>query len=102
MKVAVPLIRRALDLAERNPALFVLIASLSVPLALIYAALSFVTAPAINLLAFLGLGVLALWYAGWLALKKSNRRPALTVTRSIVQRSCAKSPKSSFMLVFAV
>lgn len=67
MKVAMPLIRRALDLAESNPALFVLIASLSVPLALIYAALSFVTAPAINLLAFLVLGVLALWYAGWLA-----------------------------------
>jgi hypothetical protein len=67
MKVAMPLVRRALDLAESNPALFVVIASLSVPLALIYAALSFVTAPAINLLAFLGLGVLALSYAGWLA-----------------------------------
>ncbi|HZZ92033.1 MAG TPA: hypothetical protein VFE23_05685 [Usitatibacter sp.] len=67
MKVAMPLIRRALDLAESNPALFVVIASLSVPLALIYAALSFVTAPAVNLLAFLGLGVLALSYAGWLA-----------------------------------
>jgi hypothetical protein len=67
MKVAVPLIGRALDLAERNPALFVLIASLSVPLALIYAALSFVTAPVMNLLAFLALGALALTYAGWLA-----------------------------------
>jgi hypothetical protein len=67
MKVAMPIVRRALDLAESNPALFVLVASLSVPLALIYAALSFVTAPALNLLAFLVLGAFALMYAGWLA-----------------------------------
>ena len=82
MKVAMPLIRHALDLAESNPALFVLIASLSVPLALIYAALAFVTAPPINLLAFLGLGVLALWYAGWLA------RLAITHWRSDAPHHC--------------
>jgi hypothetical protein len=82
MKVAVPLIGRALDLAESNPALLVLIASLSVPLALIYAALSFVTAPAINLLAFLVLGVLALVYAGWLA------RLAITHWHDATPRHC--------------
>lgn len=67
MKYALPLIGRILGLAESNPALFVIVASLSVPLALIYAALSYVAAPAINLLAFLVLSALALGYCGWLA-----------------------------------
>jgi hypothetical protein len=67
MKSALPLVGRALELAESNPALLVVVASLSVPLALIYAALSYVAAPAINLLAFLVLGVLALVYSGWIA-----------------------------------
>jgi hypothetical protein len=66
MKVALP-IGRILSLAENNPALFVLIASLSVPLALIHAALSYVAAPLINLLAFLALSLLALVYCGWIA-----------------------------------
>jgi hypothetical protein len=67
MKLALPVIGRLLALAENNPALFVLIATLSVPLALIYAALSYVVAPAINLAAFLVLGALALAYSGWIA-----------------------------------
>jgi hypothetical protein len=67
MKNALPLIGRILELAEVNPALFVIVASFSVPLALIYAALSFVNAPALNLLAFLVLSALALIYCGWLA-----------------------------------
>jgi len=67
MKNALPLIGRILELAESNPALFVIVASLSVPLALIYAALSYVAAPAMNLAAFLALSVLALGYCGWLA-----------------------------------
>jgi hypothetical protein len=67
MKSALPLVGRALELAESNPALLVVVASLSVPLALIYAALSYVAAPAINLFAFLVLGALALIYSGWIA-----------------------------------
>jgi hypothetical protein len=67
MKSALPLIGRALELARSNPALLVVVASLSVPLALIYAALSYVAAPAINLFAFLVLGALALVYSGWIA-----------------------------------
>ena len=67
MKYALPVIGRLLELAQDNPALFVIVASLSVPLALIYAALSYVAAPAANLLAFLGLSALALGYCGWLA-----------------------------------
>ena len=67
MKLALPVIGRLLAIAENNPALFVLIASLSVPLALIYAALSYVVAPAINLAAFLVLGAFALVYSGWIA-----------------------------------
>ena len=67
MKLALPVISRILAIAESNPALFVLIASLSVPLALIYAALSYVVAPAINLAAFLVLGALALFFTGWIA-----------------------------------
>jgi hypothetical protein len=67
MKSALPLVGRALELARDNPALLVVVASLSVPLALIYAALSYVAAPAINLFAFLVLGALALVYSGWIA-----------------------------------
>ena len=67
MKLALPVISRILALAESNPALIVLIASLSVPLALIHAALTYVAAPAINLAAFLAVGVLALVYAGFIA-----------------------------------
>jgi hypothetical protein len=67
MKHALPLFGRILALAENNPALFVVVASLSVPLALIYAALYFVAAPVINLLAFLVLGAFALFYSGWIA-----------------------------------
>ena len=67
MRNALPHIGRLLALAEANPALFVIVASFSVPLALIYAALSFVNAPALNLLAFLTLSALALIYCGWLA-----------------------------------
>jgi len=67
MKNALPLVGRFLELAETNPALFVIVASLSVPLALVYAALSYVNAPTENLLAFLALAALALAYCGWLA-----------------------------------
>ena len=67
MKLALPVVSRILALAERNPALIVLVASLSVPLALIYAALHYVVAPAINLAAFLALGVFALVYAAFIA-----------------------------------
>jgi hypothetical protein len=67
MRSALPLVARALELARSNPALLVVVASLSVPLALIYAALSYVAAPAINLLAFLALGAFALFYSGWIA-----------------------------------
>ena len=67
MKNALPYVARILVLAETNPALFVIVASLSVPLALIYAALSYVAAPTMNLVAFLVLGGLALAYCGWIA-----------------------------------
>jgi hypothetical protein len=67
MKNALPYVARILLLAESNPALFVIVASLSVPLALIYAALSYVAAPAGNLVAFLVLSALALAYCGWIA-----------------------------------
>jgi hypothetical protein len=67
MKLALPVVTRLLSLAESNPALIVLVASLSVPLALIYAALAYVVAPAINLAAFLALGVFALAYAAFIA-----------------------------------
>lgn len=68
MKVALPLIGRILGLAEKNPALLVVIASLSVPLGLIWAALSYVSAPLTNLVAFLVLGALALFYSAWIVL----------------------------------
>ena len=67
MKNALPYVARILLLAESNPALFVIVASLSVPLALIYAALSYVAAPAGNLVAFLVLSAFALAYCGWIA-----------------------------------
>lgn len=67
MKNALPLIGRILGLAVRNPAFFVVIASLSVPLAFIYAALSFVAASPVNLLAFIVVGALCLVYSGWIA-----------------------------------
>jgi hypothetical protein len=67
MKNALPLVGRILGLAESNPALLVVIASLSVPLALIYAALSYVAASPINLLAFIVVGALSLIYSGWIA-----------------------------------
>ena len=67
MRSALPLVGRALELARINPALLVVVASLSVPLALIYAALAYVAAPAVNLFAFLVLGALALVYSGWIA-----------------------------------
>lgn len=67
MKSALPLVGRILELAESNPALLVVVASLSVPLALIYAALSFVAASPINLLGFIVLGALSLIYSGWIA-----------------------------------
>jgi len=67
MKLALPVVTRIVTLAERNPALFVLVASLSVPLALIWAALSYVVAPAINLAAFIAVGVLALAYSAFIA-----------------------------------
>jgi len=67
MRNALPLVGRMLEIAGTNPALFVIVASLSVPLALIYAALSFVNAPVENLIAFLALGALSLGYCGWLA-----------------------------------
>ena len=67
MKNALPLIGKVLGLAASNPALLVVIASLSVPLAFIYAALSYVTASPINLLAFVVVGALCLFYSGWIA-----------------------------------
>ena len=67
MKLALPVVTRILALAESNPALIVLVASLSVPLALIHAALAYVAAAAINLVAFLALGVFALVYAAFIA-----------------------------------
>jgi hypothetical protein len=67
MKDALPLVGRILGLAVRNPALLVVIASLSVPLAFIYAALSYVAASPINLLAFVVVGALCLAYSGWIA-----------------------------------
>jgi hypothetical protein len=67
MKGALSIVARILELAESNPALLVVIATLSVPLALIYAALAYVAASPINLLAFLVLGALALVYSGWIA-----------------------------------
>jgi len=67
MKNALPYVARILLLAESNPALFVIVASLSVPLALIYAALSYVAAPTSNLVAFLVLSAFALAYCGWIA-----------------------------------
>jgi len=67
MKGALSIVARILELAESNPALLVVIATLSVPLALIYAALAYVAASPINLLAVLVLGALALVYSGWIA-----------------------------------
>jgi hypothetical protein len=67
MKNALPLVGRIVGLALRNPALFVVTASLSVPLAFIYAALSYVTASPANLLAFVVVGALSLIYSGWIA-----------------------------------
>ena len=67
MKLALPVVTRLLALAGSNPALVVLVASLSVPLALVYAALAYVAAPAINLAAFLALAVIELVYAGFIA-----------------------------------
>jgi len=67
MKNALPYVARILLLAESNPALFVIVASLSVPLALIYAALSYVAAPTSNLVSFLVLSAFALAYCGWIA-----------------------------------
>jgi hypothetical protein len=67
MKNALPIVARILGLAVRNPALLVVIASLSVPLAFIYAALSYVAASPINLLAFIVVGALSLIYSGWIA-----------------------------------
>jgi hypothetical protein len=67
MKDALPLVGRILGLAVRNPALLVVVASLSVPLAFIYAALSYVAASPINLLAFIVVGALSLAYSGWIA-----------------------------------
>jgi hypothetical protein len=67
MKNALPLVGRVLGLAARNPALLVVTASLSVPLAFIYAALSYVAASPINLLAFIAVGALSLVYSGWIA-----------------------------------
>jgi hypothetical protein len=67
MKGALPLLWRILELAESNPALLVVVAALSVPLALIYAALAYVSASPLNLLAFLVLSALALAYSGWIA-----------------------------------
>jgi hypothetical protein len=67
MKGALPLIWRVLEIAESNPALLVVVGALSVPLALIYAALSYVAASPLNLLAFLVLAALALLYSGWIA-----------------------------------
>lgn len=68
MKAALPLVGRLLGVAEKNPALLVVIASLSVPLGLIWAALSYVAAPLTNLIAFLVLGALALFYSAWIVL----------------------------------
>ena len=67
MRNALPIVGRMLDVAQTNPALFVIVASLSVPLGLIYASLAFVNAPSESLLAFLALSALALTYCGWLA-----------------------------------
>ena len=67
MKDALPVIGRILGLAGRNPALLVVTASLSVPLAFIYAALSYVAASPINLLAFIVVGALSLVYSAWIA-----------------------------------
>jgi hypothetical protein len=67
MKNALPLVGRILGLAASNPALLVVTASLSVPLAFLYAALSYVAASPVNLLAFIVVGALCLVYSGWIA-----------------------------------
>jgi hypothetical protein len=79
MKNALPLVGRILGIAVKNPALLVVVASLSVPLAFIYAALSFVAASPVNLAAFIVVGALSLLYSGWiarLALKHWSRHTA--------------------------
>lgn len=67
MKINRPVVGRVLALAESNPVLILLLVALAVPLLLVYAALSFVTATLSHFVGFICVGALALLYSAWIA-----------------------------------